>query len=457
MLVAFLFVYITFLAAIGFTMRTAQNPNGDILLGVSLSAAHRETEIVSTLCKAYSAACHRVLLLFAFLMLPGLLFYRYSSITMIYLFVYICALLFACERVLRKYNRTLMEIKQKNGWTCGKQVYVCADTELARLKQTFPVKKIWFAISGIISVAFTLNFALLPVMMQWNLPNFASLGVWLFCFAMYHVVCHSRNRIYSENAEINLALNHVYQHEWTRVFAILSYAGLPAGIYVAVCYRGASLVTASIVYGVAVSLLTCMPMLGAFLKVRNLRNRLNAQSDAAYMTDEDAFWRGSVYRNPNDARLFVEKRIGIGLTTNEAHPAARVFNGVITLVIVGCLLLAVSMIPYDFAPIALSCDGDVLTASALWKDRTILRDEILQAELLETLPRMSKIDGMSAEQMRAGTFYLPDYGNAEVFVRPKLPPFLMLRLQDDRLFLLGSDEAEQVKEAYAFCTAKPQK
>lgn len=43
----------------------------------------------------------------------------------------------------------------------------------------------------------------------------------------------------------------------------------------------------------------------------------------SYDIDDDKFWKlaNSIYYNPNDSSVFVEKRVGIGWTVNTGRPA----------------------------------------------------------------------------------------------------------------------------------------
>jgi uncharacterized membrane protein len=61
--------------------------------------------------------------------------------------------------------------------------------------------------------------------------------------------------------------------------------------------------------------------------------------------DNSQFWRGGVfYVNRNDPRLLVEKRSGLGLTFNLAHPVAWVLLGIIIAVIVAFVLIVPHLI-----------------------------------------------------------------------------------------------------------------
>jgi len=55
-----------------------------------------------------------------------------------------------------------------------------------------------------------------------------------------------------------------------------------------------------------------------------------ADASASVWRDDDRFWRGGlIYHNPDDPRLVVPKRFGLGLTFNFAHPNAWWFTGLL--------------------------------------------------------------------------------------------------------------------------------
>ena len=74
-------------------------------------------------------------------------------------------------------------------------------------------------------------------------------------------------------------------------------------------------------YGMAclhgsVALLVALCILGTVLALREAKDLLGGQSDAS------SYRWGLLYVNPQDPRLWVEKRLGVGWTLNFAHPAA---------------------------------------------------------------------------------------------------------------------------------------
>ena len=56
--------------------------------------------------------------------------------------------------------------------------------------------------------------------------------------------------------------------------------------------------------------------------------------------DDDRYWSGFFYNNPDDPALFVPKRYGLGWTLNFGHPRARLF-----LITMLALLLVLVLVP----------------------------------------------------------------------------------------------------------------
>ncbi len=56
--------------------------------------------------------------------------------------------------------------------------------------------------------------------------------------------------------------------------------------------------------------------------------------------DDDSYWKlGMLYYNPDDPTLWVEKRFGIGMTINHAHPIGKLLTVVIIVFLLGSLVL----------------------------------------------------------------------------------------------------------------------
>jgi uncharacterized membrane protein len=69
--------------------------------------------------------------------------------------------------------------------------------------------------------------------------------------------------------------------------------------------------------------------------------RLGSRAASSAETTADANWRGDIlYNNPEDPALFVEKRIGAGLTLNFGNRGSWIFLAVLALSVAGIVILA---------------------------------------------------------------------------------------------------------------------
>lgn len=65
------------------------------------------------------------------------------------------------------------------------------------------------------------------------------------------------------------------------------------------------------------------------------------RSGSISIRDDDKYWKlGMFYFNPEDPALFVEKRFGVGWTSNFARPMTYVFIGILLVFIIGSLVMA---------------------------------------------------------------------------------------------------------------------
>ena len=91
-----------------------------------------------------------------------------------------------------------------------------------------------------------------------------------------------------------------------------------------------------VIFGLILPILGSLYMILIWIKYR--KNRL---SDTSYSPEDDErHWiLGSLYYNPDDPSLFIEKRYGIGWTINIGHPAGKVITALTIILILGSIFL----------------------------------------------------------------------------------------------------------------------
>ncbi|NLW79136.1 MAG: hypothetical protein GXY32_06980, partial [Ruminococcaceae bacterium] len=104
------------------------------------------------------------------------------------------------------------------------------DSEVTRLKNTFPVSKSWL-IGPCILVTIPYILSLTLQIQQGKgllLASIIAVEAITLC-VMYFVAAKTKSRFYSENADVNMALNRVRVRAWTRFWVLASYNAAISG------------------------------------------------------------------------------------------------------------------------------------------------------------------------------------------------------------------------------------
>lgn len=151
----------------------------------------------------------------------------------------------------------------------------------------------------------------------------------------------------------------------------------------------------------------------------------------------DSYWsNGFTYHNPNDKRMFVPKRVGIGETINTGTPAGKwLFGGLIGLaaaVMLGvCLLLVLSEIKPPV--LTVTEDQHIRIDYPLYAFGFALSD-IEQLTLEEEVPSGRRTNGEATGKVARGHFKLNDLGKARLYIYRDRPPYIRIKLKDSYVF-----------------------
>jgi hypothetical protein len=165
--------------------------------------------------------------------------------------------------------------------------------------------------------------------------------------------------------------------------------------------------------------------------------------------DDDQYWKHGIYNNPNDPRVWVGKRYGIGYTYNIGSPKGkRFFYG--TLIAIGIILLAVIfmfLLPL-FNPFKLSIGTDTVTIQSPIYATSFPLSGIRAVKLIDTLPNGTRTNGTSTGQYNLGNFTLDGYGKSKMYVYAADPPFLVISLDNLTVFY-NSKDSEKTQSIYS--------
>ncbi|MFZ7132139.1 MAG: DUF5808 domain-containing protein [Eubacteriales bacterium] len=438
--IIYIFTALIILFALISTNRTGEKPNGNILLGVTLPHWEmKNNEVIKILHDYHKANTLMGIILFV-LIFPILFISQYVSISMIYLLVW-CILIFYVSNIIqRTFIYRLYSLKKENGWYVGTKYVINIDTEVSRLKGKMPASKFWFIFPFII--------ALIPGVLSW-VDSESSILSWIFSicsfislvigFFAYMIISKQRTITYSQKTEINFALNCIYKYQWSRCWIAEAYIGSILYCLMFFFTRYDVLYPSLMIFLIAVStFLTIIPILSAYYKVRNKRNELLIFDSNEVYADDDQYWVTGNYYNPNDKRLWVEKRFGYGTTINMASNLGKFTNVFLVVIVIGIIALSWYLMPLDFGSIDLEVkDNTAFINAPMYKDSFSL-DDVNEIELIKTLPKMSKRNGGDSDNFYVGSFSVQGYGNCTVYVHRNNGSFIVVTLSNRIVIFNGS-------------------
>lgn len=164
-------------------------------------------------------------------------------------------------------------------------------------------------------------------------------------------------------------------------------------------------------------------------------------------SDDQYYLFGSIYYNKNDPALFVEKRVGIGTTLNFAKPAAKIYMGVIAVIVIGVLAL-VAFMPGMTTERQVELKENVINVSGTWGTK-IDKKEISKVELESELPAvLMKTNGADIGNKLYGHHKLQGYDDSVLFMGNKNKPFVAIYLKSGRLVLINYDDEIKTRKLY---------
>jgi len=180
------------------------------------------------------------------------------------------------------------------------------------------------------------------------------------------------------------------------------------------------------------------------LALKQAKNWYSAEPDG------DKYWIwGIFYRNPDDGKLFVKNRSGIGNTMNLAKPAGRAMAVFSLICVLSLPFLGFWMWNEERTPIKLVLNESALSARHTGDLYVIPLKTIESVELLDKLPRMIRVGGMSLGNFLKGRFRLDGYGVCRLLLRSGEPPYLVIK-SGANTYILSDADSRITSEVYEY-------
>jgi len=410
----------------------------NITVGVTLPFAGREDEEVLTSLRKYKKRLSWLCVLLVAVAVPCIFVKDFPPMMTVWLlWLDLAIVLPYIPYVLC--NRELKAIKARRGWRKQEPTVITVDTGAIESPRWLSVW--WFVPAAVLSF--------LPLLWErslWPLCVANGLCVVLFWFGYRYAYRNKAERVDADR-DLTAVLSRVRRHNWGKMWLLAAWFMPLMGIALSlnvVYQRGSALLMA---------LLTAA-LVGYALHIefslRRVQEKLTAQSGQNWYVDEDDLWPGGVfYYNPNDSRLLINSRIGINSTVNIAKRSGQILIGLTALLLV--------LLPFSGAligsggsrPMELTVTETTLTAAHGTREYVVERENIVDVELLERLPKgLTRTMGTGMPNLLKGNFAAPELGALNVCLDPTCPPFLLLEDSEGRLYLLGAREAGLVEQVY---------
>lgn len=440
-LLSCLFIFVVALFA---NNQSAVKPNKNLLLGVTLPYDSLNDNAVTEITNQYKKAYTRLLAVFALFALPILLFTKYVSLSMIYMFTWIILLIVLNDKVLKSHAGRLLELKKKNGWFLANKNIVSIDTEVLKVKEKMPVSPLWF-IPAVITAFLPLVLflaghpsagdllqSLLPV------PNL------LVFFLLYRLTSSQRTTVYSDKTDINMACNLIYKRCWS-VFAVIGALAGSIGMtaFSLMNWSRFSHPVPIIAFPTLFAITFIVAIVYTKKYILKKQGRILEAAENIIYTDDDYYWRNGFYNNPNDRRMLVEKRIGYGFTVNMATIGGKLFvYGILGTVGLMVIFLLVKFLNMDFNGFQLSVQDQTVVIDAPLYDYSFRINDITDLKQVDTIPSGSRTNGAETGKYCIGHFNLQGYGASRLYLYKNNPPYIVVKLKETYVFINGKTPDE---------------
>ncbi len=440
----------------------------DYVLCMSIRGEQRQDEDVVRLVGAYKKELWKWMgLLFlatgGHFLLP-LLPCGVDALQVLYMTLWCTAVIYVEYKVINKYTNRMYELKLQKGWgKPAREKTLEIDTIVSRMKKTMPVSELWLGIPLWICIGGFLwwsqcatEYPVLLVSMVFNVLAFVFL-----CY-MFHRMAHGKLKVYSEDSEINYALNKAAKRAWTGLVAWL--ATLLCGYQFIVTVfvysymekvsegRSTEGINSFLFLFVPLSLAVTGLLVFSFIKasgkVKKVKKELALAADFTYAEDEDACWKNGYYYNPYDTNTFVESR-GMGITTNMATKWGPITKWLLIGTFILCVGLAVALLPFDFGTVKAKAEADrIEVRGCLYYKENVYFEDVEEVVLLTELPESARVWGTGTDRVALGKYHLKEYGSVKLILLKEVPLYLMVKKTDGTWFGFSTKDREEMLSFY---------
>lgn len=423
------FTILIIISAIYIEYRTAGYANENIILGATVPYGETESEEIKKLVKEFKKENKKYTLLSFVLVIP-IFFIKSIAVWTMYIVIIPFILMILQEGVLYKYFNKVQRVKKDNGWLVGRKHSVKIDTELTKIKNKMPISRLYFVPVIIINIIFIIIFEIKIIPITSLISVLAILG-------LNYNFTNLRSKVYSDNSQINIACNYFYKRIWSIVTTILAYIIiLPnLGFFINI--------NLGLIFLLGTSPVILMIIFWSNNKIISMKSKVLKSNEDLFYYDEDEYWKFGFYNNPNDNKVFVEKRVGIGTTLNMANKKAKWFY-------IGIIIFTLSILMIVFSGVSKfeNCNINMMISESAVKidvpeyETEFSKDDIEEVNKINELLDAVRTNGYSDDKKLLGYCNVEGYGRSLVYINKDQEEIISIKLKDKYIFITGNSKEE---------------
>ena len=444
--------------AVCYFMYNSMKPKNGFAFGCTISAVRMKDETLKEIEREWEREMKRNIVITALLPFTAF-FVPYVSIQMTIWTLWTFVLIVLLEWPFIKANAKVKDLKRGMGWYDKENpeafIELKAAGEVRRVKMgTFMVP----TLVSMMAVVFVYGLTLAENGIIKNVGYVQDFGLLILMLALLNVLIlwvaqwmdRHKTEVISTQSDVNINYARAKKNIWKDFWLQSSWV---TTAYVWVC---ALTLIFSIRFDLAVlggcvvySFVVIGLLFPVMRKVREVEARYEKERDIVVDSDDDRYWIGGLlYNNPRDKHTMVSQRVGMGTTINIATKAGKVWWGVSIIVILSLPVLLGWLIFEEFTPISLSINEDELHANHLKVEYELSIDEIENLEIVDDLPKLTKVVGSAMETLAKGSYRIKGTGEKCIlFLNPQNEKILRFEVDGQTYYMSGYDD-EQTQQVY---------
>ena len=353
-------------------------------------------------------------------------------------------------------NRDMKNLKKRLGIGGEKKVTLTDFNNVGaihtlKLKNVLPPVIFGFLI---LVAALLIDFKVIHIKTAVGGTFICSVGAAVFLFTellviiVAYVLDGLKNEVISTDSAINANYNRAKKKNmsdftvkmlWIQSLLIASFV-----VFIVLWYSEIGIIICYFFYLIILMLGICV-----FIK-RDRRIESRYAKEMTVTEDEDDYWIGGIlYCNPNNKRINIKKRVGVGATINLGHPIGKVISILIALVLLASIGAMVYVGIAAETPLKVRIVDDKLICHHMTDDYVIDIDDIEHSELGRDVDSLKfiKISGFGMDNLLKGSFSVNGESGCKVFLNPENGNYIKI-IAKGTTYYIGAETAEETEDIY---------